>query len=73
VKFGSSSSGVFLWPEKPEGWVLDAMARVLVGDMLGIRGDSPDYANYTDILKLTVMETQDESDYPASPKETLPQ
>lgn len=70
VKFGSSSGGVFVWPERPEGGVLQDMLRVLVGDMLAMRGDGPSYVDYSDVLKTTVEETSEEPDYQPWPDET---
>jgi hypothetical protein len=70
AKYGSSGKGVFVWPEKPAGDVLDRMARVLIADSLAIRGTGPDYSDYSDILKLTVEETDVETDYPPGGSET---
>ena len=70
VKFGGSNSGVFEWPEAPAGGTLDAMQKALVGDMLALRGDGPDYANYSEVLKSSVEETGDRADYPLDAAET---
>jgi hypothetical protein len=59
VKFGSTSSGVFEWPEEPAGAALDAMTRVLLAESLSMRGDGPDYADYSDVLKRSVEPAAD--------------
>jgi hypothetical protein len=64
VKFGSTSSGVFEWPEEPAGAALDAMTRVLLAESLSMRGDGPEYADYSDVLKRSVEPTADESNHP---------
>lgn len=56
IKFGTTASGVFAWPESPQGLILDQMARVVVADTLAARGDGPDYLDYTDILSIRVEE-----------------
>ncbi len=63
VKFGSENGGTFLWPDRPEGDVLKSMARLLVGDRLAVRGSSPDFADYSDVIETTVAETEDEADF----------
>ena len=63
VKFGSDSSGVFEWPEEPAGAALDAMTRVLLAEKLSMRGDGPDHADYSDVLKRSVEPTADEPNH----------
>lgn len=58
IKFGGSGSVVFRWPEKPVGWALDRMVRVVVADVLAMRGDGPSYLDYTDILTVSVEKHQ---------------
>lgn len=70
VKFGSRASGVFAWPEQPSGDVLDAMARVLMGDSLTVRGDGPDWANVSETRLVKIEATSDTLDYPLRPSET---
>jgi hypothetical protein len=63
VKFGSTSSGVFEWPQEPTGAALDAMTRLLMAESLSMRGDGPDYADYSDVLKRGVEPTADEPNH----------
>lgn len=56
IKFGATASGLFAWPGRPEGMILDQMARVVVADTLARRGDGPDYLDYTEILSIKVEE-----------------
>ena len=63
VKFGSSSRGVFPWPEEPSGSVLDWMHYVLMAEMLSLRGDGPDYADYSEVVSATIGETSEPADY----------
>lgn len=70
IKYGSHPSGVFAWPERPNGDALDGMARVLVGDSISLRGDSPDNADYAEVLQVRVEPTQAAPDYPPWPAET---
>lgn len=64
VKFGSSNDGVFSWPEEPTGVALDAMTRLLMGDRLAVRGDSPENADYSEVLSRKVNETEESADFP---------
>ena len=64
IKFGSSARGVFAWPEQPDENMVVTMARVLIADKLALRGDGPDYVDYTDILGTRVSETTEAPDYP---------
>jgi hypothetical protein len=64
VKFGGISAGVFESPEGPAGAALDAMTRVLLAESLSMRGDGPEYADYSDVLKRTVEPAADESNHP---------
>ena len=70
IKYGAGESGVFVWPEQPSGDVLDRMARVLIGDGISIRGDSPENADYSEVLQIKVEATDEEADYPPWPDET---
>ncbi|MGD9912512.1 MAG: hypothetical protein AB7S80_00410 [Rhizobiaceae bacterium] len=65
IKFGSSASGVFAWPEKPAGEALDHMTRLLMSDACALRGDSPDNGDFCDVLRLGVEETADAPHYDA--------
>lgn len=71
VKFGGSNAGVFEWPEEPSGNALFEMNRLLMGDMLSIRGDGPGYADYSEVLSCKITETTDAPDYPLEPAETV--
>jgi len=64
VKFGGSGEGVFQWPEEPSGDVLRQMQIVLMGDTLALRGDGPDFADYSDVIETTVAETSDPPSFP---------
>ena len=64
IKFGATARGVFVWPEQPDAAVAVAMARVLIGDSMAVRGDGPDYVDYTDILATRISETMEAADYP---------
>ena len=64
VKFGHADEGVFQWPEQPASATLETMARVLMAERLAMRGDGPDYVDYSDILALSVEPTSDEPDHP---------
>ncbi len=57
VNFGATTSAVFAWPEEPDGAALDAMRRLLVAAMLSMRGDGPDYADYSRVLATRIEET----------------
>lgn len=70
IKFGSSHDGVFAWPEQPAGGALDQMVRLLIGDEIALRGDSPENADYSEVLSVKVEETDKPVDYPLSPAET---
>jgi hypothetical protein len=59
VKFGAVASGVFAWPSEPSGAALDVMTRVLMSETLAIRGDSPEYADYSDVVSRQVGPTTD--------------
>jgi hypothetical protein len=64
VKFGGSGTGVFAWPEEPNGAALDAMTHILVAQTLTMRGDGPEYASYSDVLSIKVAETDEAPYYP---------
>lgn len=64
VKFGSTVSGVFAWPEEPDESPLRQMTFVLMADQLAARGDGPDYANYSDVLSVKVEAVDEAPDYP---------
>lgn len=64
IKFGYTSDGIFVWPEKPEGSALNQMARVVASDAIAMRGDGPDYVDYTDFLSVTVEATENAATYP---------
>lgn len=70
IKFGAHAGGVFLWPEQPGGDALQSMARVLMGDSLALRGDGPDWVDYSEAHTLRVEATDSEPDYPLRPSET---
>jgi len=57
IKFGATAHGVFRWPEEPEGVPLSAMQRLLVGEMLALRGDGPEWADACDIPATKISET----------------
>jgi hypothetical protein len=57
VKFGASTSGVFAWPEEPAGAVLDEITRLLMAETLAFRGDHPENADYSDVVRRTVERT----------------
>lgn len=59
IKFGGDTSGVFAWPEEPSGYALESFIRVLLTDIIVVRGDSPEYADYTDVLSSSVSSTTD--------------
>jgi hypothetical protein len=64
IKFGHTDEGVFQWPDEPSGAALSAMAHVLMAERLAIRGDGPDYVDYSDILALAVEPTSEQADHP---------
>lgn len=64
VKFGSTASGVFAWPDEPAESPLRQMTFLLMADQLAARGDGPDYANYSDVLGVRVAAVDDPPDYP---------
>lgn len=70
VKFGGTHSGVFAWTQEPRGDELDAMARVLMGDMLALRGSGPDNVDRCDRLSVEVESSQLPPDYDPWPDET---
>ena len=57
VKFGASAAGVFAWPEEPTRDALDAMTHLLIAETLSIRGDHPEYADYSDVVRRHVEKT----------------
>jgi hypothetical protein len=70
IKFGYTASGTFAWPEQPDGAPLRIMSRVLMADILALRGDGPDWADACDVNSVTVVETDAAPDYPPYLTET---
>jgi hypothetical protein len=58
VKFGADCEGVFAWPEEPADAVLHEMQRLLIAETLSRRGDGPSYAEYSDIVRCAVAQTE---------------
>ncbi len=59
IKFGADARGVLAWPEEPTGTVKDQFIRVLVADTIVRRGDSVEYADYTEVLKCEITRTEE--------------
>jgi hypothetical protein len=57
IKFGGDTHGVLAWPDEPTAAVRHQFVRVLLADIIVLRGDSAEYADYTEVLSCQITPT----------------